>query len=194
MATSAIENVGASAAGAKRGLTNLKSEDFFRLLIAELRQQDPLQPSKTEDMIGQVSQIRSIELSGQLTDALSAITQQQRTSGASDLLGKYVTAHVAGDDGQPVQQSGIVTGVRFDADGSAILELDSGFAIRAADVTLVTTSDQAARQSAGGATTATGAPQQNPPQPQASAGAAAEPAADKSAAASKPRWMKWLGL
>ena len=69
-------------------------------------------------MIGQVSQIRSIELSKNLTDALSQITSQQRTAGASDLLGKYVTATVANTDGSKQDISGVVTGVRFDSDGT----------------------------------------------------------------------------
>ncbi len=38
-----------------RGLSGLKSEDFFNILVTELKQQDPFEPAKTADMIGQVS-------------------------------------------------------------------------------------------------------------------------------------------
>src|SRR5438046_7481936 len=90
------------------GLQSLQSQDFFKMLITELQQQDPLQPAKTQDMIGQVSQIRSIELSKQLTDTLGVLSRQQRTSGASELLGKFVSADFGDPSGQVATLSGTV--------------------------------------------------------------------------------------
>jgi flagellar basal-body rod modification protein FlgD len=145
MATNAITPGSASGPAAAtnirrdRGISSMKSEDFFKLLVTELRQQDPFEPAKTGDMIGQVSQIRSIELSTALTSSLEQLSQQQRTAGASELLGKYVTASVPGADGRPSEVSGVVTGVRFNPDGTAVLELDSGASVMAAHVTRVTT-------------------------------------------------------
>jgi flagellar basal-body rod modification protein FlgD len=136
-----------------RGVTSMKSEDFFKLLVTELQQQDPLEPSKTSDMIGQVSQIRSIELSKQLTDALSQLTHQQHTAGASELIGKSITATMTADDGTEQETTGIVTGVRFDTDGSAVLELDTGQAVPAANVTHIAATGSATT-SASAATTA----------------------------------------
>ena len=133
---------------AARGLGSLKSEDFFKILVTEMRQQDPFEPTKTADMISQVSQIRGIELSGQLTDTLSNMTQSQRTAGASDLIGRYVTAAVPNADGTLADVGGVVTGVRFNPDGAAILELDSGTAVLASQVTRVTANASAAQQPA----------------------------------------------
>jgi flagellar hook assembly protein FlgD len=117
-----------------------------------LQQQDPFEPAKTGDMIGQVSQIRSIELSSQLTSVLEQLNRQQRTLGASELLGKLVEAQVVQLDGSRIQVAGLVTAVRFGTDGVAVLELDSGQAVRAADVTRVTAADaQASGKSAAGA-------------------------------------------
>ncbi len=132
-----------------RGLGAMKSEDFFKLLVTELKQQDPLQPSKTSDMIGQVSQIRSIELSTQLTGALSALTKQQHTAGASELIGKYVTAKIKDDAGNEQQFSGIVTGVRFNADGTAVVELDNGQTVPADSIIRIQSADAAPRQNGG---------------------------------------------
>ncbi|MEW6199597.1 MAG: flagellar hook capping FlgD N-terminal domain-containing protein [Planctomycetota bacterium] len=132
----------AEVAGAGRDLNALRSEDFFKLLVTELQQQDPFEPAKTADMIGQVSQIRTIELSKQLTDTLSELSRQQRTAGASDLLGKFVVASVTASDGTVSEVQGIVTGVRFDPDGTAVLELDTGQAVRAADVTRITSAQE----------------------------------------------------
>lgn len=137
-----------------RGMGSLTSEDFFKILVTELQQQDPLQPSKTSDMIGQVSQIRGIELSKQLTDTLSQISDQQRTAGTSDLLGKYVTATVTDDAGTKTEVSGVVTGVRFDSSDGAVLELDTGDSVLASDVTRITTVDATQKASSSAATKA----------------------------------------
>lgn len=179
MATNAItpgSTAAATGVRRERGISSMKSEDFFKMLVTELRQQDPFEPAKTADMIGQVSQIRSIELSTALTGSLEQLSQQQRTAGASELLGKYVTASVPGADGRPSEVSGVVTGVRFNPDGTAVLELDSGASVMAAHVTRVTTLEHSASPAAPpGGTPATppggapatppgGAPPGSPPQ------------------------------
>ena len=136
-----------------RGMGSLKSEDFFKILVTELRQQDPFEPAKTADMINEVSQIRSIDLSTRLTDTLSKISQQQHTAGASELIGKHVTANVKNDDGTQGEITGLVTAVRFASDGAVVLELDTGQTVLASDVTRITAADAAGTQA--GATTAT---------------------------------------
>lgn len=152
MATTSVNSATATAAtntqstATERGMGSLKSEDFFKILVTELKQQDPFEPAKTADMINQVSQIRSIELSKQLTDTLSQLSQQQHTAGASELLGKYVTATVEDSSGTQYEVSGVVTGVSFNTDGSAVLELDTGNSILASDVTRITSVDNANTQ------------------------------------------------
>jgi len=125
-----------------RGLGSLKSADFFRILVTELQNQDPFEPTRTADMISQVSQIRSIELSGKLTDTLDSLAHQQRINGVSQLIGKYVQAISRAEDGSEIVREGVVTGVRFDAQGLAVLELDTGEVVPAGDVVRVTTLDQ----------------------------------------------------
>jgi hypothetical protein len=61
-------------------------------------------------------------------------------------LGKFVTAKIKADDGTERDVSGIVTGVRFDTDGSAVLELDTGEAIPAQSVTRITTAENSGRK------------------------------------------------
>lgn len=133
----------ASAPRTDRGLGTLKSEDFFRLLISEMQQQDPLEPAKTGDLIGQVSQLRSIELSSRMTDSLDALSRNQRTSGSSELLGKYVFASSPGADGSAQLVSGVVSGVLFSDSGEAVLELDTGQSVLSSTVQRVTTLAQA---------------------------------------------------
>ena len=129
-------------APSQRGLTSMKSEDFFRILISELRNQDPFEPTDTSDMVSQVSEIRSIEQSARLTETLDQLAGQQRMNGASELIGKYVQAVQTAGDGSQTVHEGVVTSVYFTSDGTAVLELDTGEMIRAADVVRVTTLDE----------------------------------------------------
>jgi len=141
METAAIG--GGAAVAQQRGLSGMKSEDFFRILVSEMQNQDPFEPTKTADMISQVSQIRGIEQSDKLNTTLERMTAQQRTAGSSDLIGRFVHAIVEAADGSSQAVSGVVTGVEFMPDGAALLELDTGAQVRTADVVLVTTPDAA---------------------------------------------------
>lgn len=135
-----------------RGLSSLKSEDFFKLLVNEMQHQDPFEPAKTGDMISQVSQLRNIEMSSQFTQAMQTLSASQRAIGTSELLGKFVLAQVdsGAGDGSQMTVGGIVTGIRFQEDGTAMLELDTGDAIRATAVQRVLTAEEAERQIAAG--------------------------------------------
>jgi len=144
METYAVDSATGPSAGLSGGsFGQMTSADFLELLVTELKQQDPLEPSKTSDMISQVSQIRSIEQSTQLISTLQNLTQQQHTSNAGGLLGKYVEAIGVAADGSATIVSGVVTGVRFGSDGTAVLELDSGQLVLAANVTRIMTAEQA---------------------------------------------------
>ncbi|MGB2987057.1 MAG: flagellar hook capping FlgD N-terminal domain-containing protein [Phycisphaerae bacterium] len=112
-----------SGADAANSFADMGSEDFLKLLIMQLRNQDPLEPVGNEELLRQISSIREIELSTTLTDSLRALTGQQHFASASSLIGQYVTG-LPGEDGAAV--SGIVVGVRFADEGRAILRLADG--------------------------------------------------------------------
>jgi flagellar basal-body rod modification protein FlgD len=158
MATTPISAVGTgtTTTPTNRAMNGMRSEDFFQILVTELQQQDPLQPSKTADMIGQVSQIRSIELSQQLSEALGELTRQQHAAGAGDLLGRFVSATLAAEDGSTQEVSGVVTGVRFENNAGTVLELDTGQAIPLSSVTRMAPAPAAAAENPA-TTTPTGA-------------------------------------
>jgi flagellar basal-body rod modification protein FlgD len=113
----------ATAASGRAPTSALGGDDFFKLLIAQLTNQDPLEPTSNEELLRQISSIREIELSSTLTDSLKSLTGQQRFTSAASLIGRYVTGQ-AEDGALPV--SGVVSAVRFGSDGKAMLELESG--------------------------------------------------------------------
>lgn len=142
-ATSALAPVTTRATSSSDATNQLSTDEFFKLLVTELQQQDPLEPTKTADMISQVSQINSIEVSKQLTEVLAQLSSQQQSSGVSDLIGKYVEAEVTTSDGETAEIAGVVTGVRFGSDGAAVLELDTGDMLLASDVQRITSLENA---------------------------------------------------
>ncbi len=84
--------VASNAGSASRtgGFSNVDSDQFMQLLLAELRNQDPLEPMKNSDMVQQMSQIRNIGATDQLTSTLSTLRESQELVTASGLIGQKV--------------------------------------------------------------------------------------------------------
>ncbi len=82
----------AEASGRNRasGLADMDVDQFMGLLIAELQNQDPLEPMKNSDMVQQISQIREIGATDQLTQTLSSLKESQELVTASGLIGQTV--------------------------------------------------------------------------------------------------------
>ena len=112
-----------SAAPSVGGLT---ADDFFKLLITQLTNQDPLEPTSNQELMEQISAIRDIDLSMTLVQSLKTLTGQQRFAAAPALMGKYVTAAVDPLNPELAPPAGIVVGVRYQPDGQILLQLDTG--------------------------------------------------------------------
>lgn len=121
-----------------RGFTDLSSEDFFGLLIAELQSQDPLNPQDNQQLLAQMSSIRQMEQSSTLTKTLETLVSEQRFGATSSLIGHFVAGTVLDQAGNPFELRGIVIGVRFEGEGGAILELHNGRSLPAGKVEQVT--------------------------------------------------------
>jgi len=122
----------------------LTGEDFFKLLIAQLSNQDPLEPTSNQELLQQISSIRDIELSTTLTESLKSLTDQQRYSSAAGLIGNYVTGRADTDDPTSLRPEGVVVGVRFLPDGRALLQLDNGTELALERIETVVAPDTAA--------------------------------------------------
>jgi flagellar hook assembly protein FlgD len=81
-------------------LRGLDMSQFLKLMIAQLQNQDPLQPLDNAQILQQISQIRQIGESEKLTNTLDSVLLNQNLSSASSMLGKNVKALT--DDGQAV--------------------------------------------------------------------------------------------
>src|SRR5262249_24100649 len=68
----------------------LKAEDFIKMMVTQLQQQDPTEPAKNDQLLAQMSQIGQLEASTQLQDSLKGLVLQNQISSAASLIGKSV--------------------------------------------------------------------------------------------------------
>jgi flagellar basal-body rod modification protein FlgD len=90
---------------------------FLKLLVAQLKYQNPMEPVDSSQFMAQTAQftmVEKLEAMAAQTDALVAGEQAQRAAG---LLGRQVTY----DDAQGASQTGVVTGTRLGSDGPVLL-------------------------------------------------------------------------
>jgi flagellar basal-body rod modification protein FlgD len=89
-------------------LYGLSKDDFFKMFLAQLQNQDPTKPMDNSEMVGQLAQFSMI----QTLQELSAALKGSRLAEASALIGKQVT----GFDTDGNQVSGVVDRVDQTAD------------------------------------------------------------------------------
>lgn len=97
---------------------SLDTQAFLELMIAELQNQDPLDPADNEQLLNQIYQIRQIESDDALTETLQSVLLGQNVSSATNLIGADVIGLT--DAGQRV--TGNVRSVAIN-DGEPQLEI-----------------------------------------------------------------------
>ncbi|MEM6655077.1 MAG: flagellar hook capping FlgD N-terminal domain-containing protein [Planctomycetota bacterium] len=108
----------AQVSGQTDAFASLDTQAFLELMIAELQNQDPLDPADNEQLLNQIYQIRQIESNDALTETLDAVLLGQNVSSATNLIGADVVG--LSDDGRRV--SGNVRKVTIN-DGEPELEV-----------------------------------------------------------------------
>ena len=108
---------------------NLKAEDFIKMMVTQLQNQDPMEPAKNEELLAQMSQIGQLQSSAQLQESLKTMVLQNNIGSAGNLIGKKIN----GLDAKGAAVSGIVTAVRVEKD-QVSLDLDNGQAISLSNV------------------------------------------------------------
>jgi len=101
----------------------MTSEDFIRVMFAELTRQDPTKPTDSKDLLAQLGTIRSIESDLSLTRRLEEITKQNEITSAGSLVGQFAEGKVNG-----ITTRGFVDSVSITRTGIH-LNLSSGFTI-----------------------------------------------------------------
>lgn len=96
----------------------LDGQAFLNLFVAQLKYQNPLEPSEGAEMMLQTAQFSQVEMLTQLLEAQQELMGMGQVTAALGLVGRHVTAALP--DGAV---SGVVTGYRVD-EGGPVLEVD----------------------------------------------------------------------
>jgi len=108
-------NTSTSNAGGDR-FQDLDTQAFLKMMIAELQNQDPLNPMDNAKMLEQISQIRSITSNDALTGSIESLQMGQSMATAASLIGKTII----GQDVLGEEAVGVVEKVAFE-DGKPYL-------------------------------------------------------------------------
>lgn len=101
----------AASAVSKSGSSENLQSNFMTLLVAQLRNQDPLNPTTNEDFIAQLAQLQSLDESKKMSSSLATMASNQDFSSASTLIGKKVSGVTNDAAGNSVSFDGTVSSV-----------------------------------------------------------------------------------
>jgi flagellar basal-body rod modification protein FlgD len=128
MAVTGVTNPTAGLSGdqltaASRAVSSeLDKDAFLKLLIAELSNQDPLNPMDDREFIAQMAQFSTLEQMTNMTKALEGISSMEQYSAAS-YIGKLVAFSYEAPDGTVSKVADMVVAVWFDSAEGPILEM-----------------------------------------------------------------------
>ncbi|MEX2219889.1 MAG: flagellar hook capping FlgD N-terminal domain-containing protein [Phycisphaerales bacterium] len=120
----AVSAIGADAGrggSAANAFSGLSSESFIKIIFSELGHQDPLAPSDSKALLDQLSSLRTIQSSMDMSQRLGALVAQNELAAASGMIGKTVS----GLNGSFLRVAGEVKSVSR-TEGGAVLNLVTG--------------------------------------------------------------------
>ena len=94
----------------------LGKDDFLKLLVAQMKNQDPMQPTDNTQSIAQMAQFSSLEQMTNLVQSFNQLGQSMAVERGVSFIGKDVT-YVAADGST---QQGVVQSVDLSGDAPAL--------------------------------------------------------------------------
>jgi flagellar basal-body rod modification protein FlgD len=130
-------------AKSKTGSSELGKDDFLKLLITQLQNQDPTNPMNDTDFIAQMANFSSLEQMTNINSSINKLVEQDKQSqliSYHQFIGQDVTWHKVNEleDGtaEITEGSGTVAGIQFKEDQVIIL-LDDGTELEPANISQV---------------------------------------------------------
>ncbi len=114
---------------------SLKGEDFMQLLVCQLKNQNPLEPMGSAEMMGQINSLTSARLS----ESLDLFTKAQNSHLGESYLGKEVIVQSIDDRGQSQTVQGVVDAVQNIGEANCTISIN-GKSFQASDVISVLSS------------------------------------------------------
>lgn len=113
-------SIGSSLLGKTGGTQAMGKDDFLKLLVTQLQNQDPLNPSDPTEFTAQLAQFSSLEqlfAVNESLERLSASSGDMERLSALSLIGKEVTA---GGESFRLGKDGVLLGYRLEASASEV--------------------------------------------------------------------------
>ncbi len=107
---------GTSGTTAANPSDNLGENDFLKLMMDQLQNQDPLSPSDPTQYLSELAGFSSLEQETQIATSTSSAATQQASSSALSLLGHTVSY----TDSNNVTQTGTVNKIDFTSQGPSL--------------------------------------------------------------------------
>lgn len=104
----------------------LDGQAFLRLMVAQLRYQNPFEPMDTSDMLQQTAALTTVETLQRLASTERLLMGLVEASVATSLIGRQVRAIDASGE----EVTGVVTEVGFTADGAIVRVGDEEVPVR----------------------------------------------------------------
>ena len=128
-------STGAAAAQSASETASLNQLDspqvFLQLLVAELQNQDPTNPTNPSTILQQTSSLAQMQAINSMSSAITSDQSSSETGEATGLIGHSITATVSGS-----AVTGTVTGVTLDSTGTPSLTVN-GSAVPLSAVTAI---------------------------------------------------------
>jgi flagellar basal-body rod modification protein FlgD len=130
--TSGVTASTSSSAGssASSSRTTLGRDDFYKIMIGELSNQNPFEPLDNQQFLGQLTSLQSMDTMTRLTDGIASLVLGQRLGAASALIGREVRAASSGSE---TGVTGTVEKVQV-KDGEVSLVLDGDRTVKIEDL------------------------------------------------------------
>lgn len=121
----------------------LGQQDFLKIMIEQMRSQNPLEPQDNNDFFAQIVQFQTLEAMQGMSRAIQSLTEVSGLANAAALIGRTITASIpqendplSGFPQPPEEVTGTVSTVTFGQQGAVVI-LEDGRRLPASSVTAV---------------------------------------------------------
>lgn len=124
----------------ERAANEADKDMFLQLLVAQMKYQDPMNPTDSSQFLAQSAQFTALEKMQEVADQTAQLVSAQIAFGASGLIGREVTWM---DPETGMSTSGIVQGVNFSS-AEPTLQVEGGHQLSMGEVSAVAASTTSA--------------------------------------------------
>lgn len=103
------------------------SDQFMHLLVAQLKNQDPLNPMENQDFVSELAQLQTLEQQTELAKSNESLLLQTSLATGASIIGKSVEGFVT-SNGERVSASGVVESIRVEA-GQVQYRINTGSSV-----------------------------------------------------------------